>query len=192
MDAAPKHARSFYRRWVGACSLGWIVGLALVAGIATALDGVGISGAQAMVGLGFGAGVGYLQGRMLAPWLGGPRGWTVASTLGMGSVFILHDVGAAAGVAVPFNAPLYVLAGALVTGWWQRALLRRVSPQAVRWVFASLIGWGLPAVGVAMGEPGAAGRIGGIAALVSYLFGGVLLGASTGGILADLLRPRPE
>ena len=57
-----------YVRWIRATSLGWLIGFALVIVLALAWDMLG-GGAQFMVGVGMGAGVGYMQSRMIGEWI---------------------------------------------------------------------------------------------------------------------------
>jgi hypothetical protein len=51
--------------WIGATTLGWILGVPLVAGLAIIGEALGIGGVQVLVGAGMGLGVGLLQGRLI-------------------------------------------------------------------------------------------------------------------------------
>ncbi|MCJ7714533.1 hypothetical protein MUO66_08780, partial [Candidatus Bathyarchaeota archaeon] len=55
----------FMLRWVGANIIGWLIGFVLVIVLAQAWELIG-GGAQFMVGVGMGAGVGVLQSRVIA------------------------------------------------------------------------------------------------------------------------------
>lgn len=59
------------------------------------------------------------------------------------------------------------------------------------WVPACLLGWGLPALAIALRDYGIVrGVAGDIASIGGMLFGGVILGLVTGRTLVSLLRPR--
>lgn len=145
---------------------------------------------QFIVGVGIGLGVGYAQGRILRAWLGRSIDWIVASTVGMGALFVIHDIAVATGMEFPFSLPLYVLAGSLLTGLWQAVLLRPVSERAYWWPIASVVGWGVPALCVALGDVSGTGVIGDVASLSAIFLGGGMLGATSGGVLRWILgRP---
>jgi len=189
MTDEPRTLDDFRYRWIRSSGLGWLLGLIVTIALALLGDFIasGEGGSQFMVGVGIGLGVGYAQGRTLHAWLGTSRGWIVASTVGMGAPFVAHDVAALAGTTVPYSLPWYVLGGGLLTGLWQWALLRRVSPQAYWWPLASVLGWGVPALCVAIADSGRAGAIGNLASLSAIILGGVMLGAVTGGFLRGIL-----
>lgn len=105
----------------------------------------------------------------------------------MGVLFVVHDIAVAAGTGFPFSLPWYVLAGSLVTGLWQSALLRRVSARARWWPIASVAGWGVPAFCVVLGDAPGAGVLGEVASLCAIFLGGGMLGAVSGGVLRWIL-----
>lgn len=183
---------TLYAPWVRATTLGWLLGLVLLAVLALIADMVhlGESGGQFMVGLGIGWGVGYLQGRALTPWMPRRSRWMLASAVGMGGLFVVHDVVRAARRAFPYSLPLYVLAGALFVGLWQSALLRPVSTRAAWWVPASVLAWALPAGGIALSDAERGGMPGALASLASIFLGGLMVGLVSGGALVWILRQR--
>lgn len=192
MTSEDRRLDGFSYSWIRSSGLGWLLGLALLTVLALLADllGSGEGESQFMVGVGIGLGVGYAQGRTLRAWLGRSIGWIAASTLGMGALFVLHDIAAATGMEFPYSLPLYVLVGGLLTGLWQGALLRRVSERARWWPIASVIAWGVPALCVALGDASGTGVIGDIASLTAILLGGGMLGATSGGVLRWILaRP---
>jgi len=168
--------------------LGWLLGFVLVIVLAIAWDVIG-GGAQFMIGIGMGAGVGLAQGRVARGWLQAPRQWVGASVIGMGGPFVLGDLLSATGVDFPYSLPIYVATGGLLAGFLQRRLLRPHSDRANGWVPASVVGWTLPVSLVVLNDldviPGALGTI---LFLVAALFGGAVLGAVTGTILIWMLR----
>lgn len=155
MKSEPYQAESsLFVRWLRATSWGWLLGFVLILLGARVGDIIFAGELQFIVGVGMGAGVGYAQGRVARAWLGSPRRWWVASTLGMGALFIIHDLFVSAGVHFPFSLPLYVVVGGLFVGFLQWHLLRAFSARANWWVPACGIGWGLPAGAIALGESG--------------------------------------
>lgn len=173
-------AGSFVKRWVVANSAGWLIGFLLVIVLALLFDLVG-GGVQFIVGVGMGAGVGYRQGRFLEPWVDSVRLWVLASTAGMAVPFVLWDVGALSGLGTPFSLPLCVGMGGLLVGVLQWGRLRDASDRAPWWIPACLLGWAVPAGLVALDDLGLVPPPwGGLFSLGAILFGGTLLGASTG------------
>ena len=144
-----------------------------------------------LVGVGVGLGVGYMQSRSLSAWLERPNHWVLASTLGMGGLFVVRDVVVLSGYEAPYSLPAYILVGAVLTGLWQWSLLRRVSDRAGWWVAGSLLGWFVPAACIALGDSNAIGPVGQAASLGAIFFGGAMLGASSGPVLVRILRPAP-
>jgi hypothetical protein len=181
------HSENLFWRWVGATTLGWLLGFFALLALASLADLVGFHG-QFMVGVGIGAGVGFLQGRTLSPWVGRPMRWMMATMIGFGGLFVLHDVVRATGAGFPYSLPLYVLVGGLVAGIWQRYLLRGVSERANWWIPISLLAWALPVGGLLLGDGHHAGRLGAIVGLVSMFLGGAIVGAASGKPLVWILR----
>lgn len=193
MTAEPTDEGATYPGWVRASSWGWLAGLVAVVGLAVLADLLipAGSGSQAIVGIGIGGGVGIMQARYLARRIEGSARWALATVTGMGAPFLVHDLAQLAGSDVPFNLPVYVLVGALITGVWQRFLLRPLSEKANWWVAASLLGWALPAGAIALADSGALGLPGQMLGLIAIFFGGALLGLGSGGTLVWLLEGRP-
>jgi len=184
---AAQTERRMYMRWVRATSLGWLVGFGLMIVLAIAWDIIG-GGAQFMVGVGMGAGVGYLQGRVVGEWIESVRAWLLASIIGMGAPFVLWDIGAATGMDFPFSLPLSVVMGGLLVGVLQRRVLRPHSDRANWWVPVCTVGWALPAGLIAFGDADVVPDLGGILSISGMLLGGVILGAVTGKPLIWMLR----
>lgn len=192
MTSEDRSLDRFRYRWIRSSGLGWLLGLALVIVLVLLGDllASGDGGSQFMVGVGIGLGVGYAQGRILRAWLGRAMHWIVASTVGMGALFVVHDIAVAMDREFPFSLPLYVLGGSLLTGLWQGVLLRRVSERAHWWPIASVVGWSVPALCVALGDGSGRGVIGTVASLSAIFLGGIMLGAVSGGVLRWILgRP---
>jgi hypothetical protein len=171
-------------RWVRATTIGWLLGFLLVILLAMAWDLVA-GGAQFMVGVGMGGGVGLMQARVVGARVPSQRAWVVASTVGMGAPFVLWDLGSIAGLGALFSLPVCALAGALFAGLLQARLLG--GPARPRWVLASVLGWGIPVALMAVGDALPRGP-GSLLSLPAIFFGGAVLGWVTGKALAGLDR----
>lgn len=176
--------------WVKASTYGWLLGLLVIVVLAVAGDLVGFMGgdSQVMVGVGMGGGVGYVQSRVLRDWLARPSWWMVASAIGMGGLFIVRDAIVAWGGAFPYSLPVYVLVGSVVTGSWQSVLLRQVSAHANWWVVGSLLGWGVPAALIALGDTALLGPVGGLLSSVTIVLGGAILGIISSRFMTSIVR----
>lgn len=177
MNAEPE--RSLSAVWIRATALGWLLGFVLVVVLAMVWDTI-VGGAQFMVGVGMGAGVGYMQARVVKAWTGRIRPWFWTSTIGMGVPFLLWDVSSATGMQASYSLPLCVLLGGLLTGTFQHRLLRPRFSRTVWWIPACVSGWGLPAGLLALGDFGVLPTVGGALPAIVMLSGGLLLGAVTG------------
>ena len=183
------HGPNPFRRWIKATTLGWLLGFVLVVILAMLWDLLG-GGAQFMVGIGMGAGVGFMQARVLDNSMGIGRRWMLVTTLGMGIPFLLWDVATRTGLSIPVSLPLCVLTGSLLVGIPQSLLLRTRLLHTSRWIVASIIGWGLPVGLVALSDSGVLSGVGTILSLGAMFLGGVVLGAVTGKAL-EWMPSRP-
>jgi len=181
------------RRWVRASSLGWLLGIPLIVVLALAGGAVGIGGAQALVGAGMGLGVGLLQSRALQPLLGRRAPWLVATTVGLTLPFLAADLARLAEWPFRYSLAGCVVAGGVLAGVAQAALLRPRLPRTGVWVLASVLGWSL-AGGTAYASDllfkhrPIPGILGALLFLVIVAAGGLVLGYITGACLAWMLR----
>ncbi len=171
-----------FNRWVEATTLGWLLGFGLVVILAIAWDQVGGS-AQFMVGVGMGAGVGFMQARVLGEWVEPTRRWIWATTIGMGLPFLLWDLGGAVGIEGFFSLPISMVVGGLLVGVLQSILLRSRVTRTSWWIPANLVGWGLPAAAIALGDSGVLSGPGALLSIGAMFLGGSILGAVTGKVL---------
>lgn len=176
----------FVLRWLWATSLGWLLGFVVLVALAFAWSPFGDE-AQFMVGIGMGFGVGFVQSRVLKKHISSPWGWCIASTVGMGSLFVLYDLLSLVGVESPFPMPLYLITGALLTGLLQMRLLRPFSTRVALWVPACIVGWLIPAGLIVLGDIKSLGGWGVAASLTGIFLGGIPLGAVTGAALVRIL-----
>lgn len=185
--AATPATPSPFRPWIRATTLGWLLGIVLVVVLAVAWDQVG-GGAQFMVGIGMGAGVGLMQARLVGEWVESRRRWILATTFGMGLPFLLWDLSGAAGFETSYSMTLSVVAGSLLVGALQSILLRSRLHGTWWWIPASLVGWGVPAGLIRLGDSGLLSGPGALLSVGAMFFGGAILGAVTGQALAWMVR----
>ena len=97
---------------------------------------------QSPLAIGTGLGVGLLQGRLLAPLLGGGRSWVAATTLGLSLPFALLDVLRFLGIPVPHSLAAYIALGGVLAGALQWRILRRLAAGGTAWwPVITPIGW---------------------------------------------------
>lgn len=183
---SPK-GRSFLTKWLVATTLGWLLGFVFVIVLAVVWDTLG-GGAQFMVGVGMGAGVGWTQSRILRPWLP-PLPWLLVSTLGMGVPFLVQDIANGAGGDWPNLLVLYVGPGACLVAILQGFQLRRRFGSMGYWLPACIVGWLLPVGLMALHDLDLIGGLGGgVLHLTGMFLGGLLLGAVTAKPLRHVLE----
>ena len=171
--------RSLSRSWTRATTLGWLIGLVLVVVLAMVWDMIG-GGAQFMVGVGMGAGVGYMQARVARAWTGRIQPWLWTSTIGMGVPFVFWDIGSLTGMNALSSLPVCVPVGGLLTGALQQRLLRPQFRRTSWWIPACVVGWGLPAGVIALVDSDLLPPVFSLLSTIVIFFGGLLLGAVTG------------
>jgi hypothetical protein len=163
---------------------------------ALAGEAIGIGGAQALVGLGMGTGVGLLQGRAVRTFLGRALPWTLASAVGLALPFLVVDV-ATRGTRNPqYSVMLCVALGGLIVGGCQALLLRPRVIGAAWWFAGSAAGWGLAAAMTGLTDTlGKANSLRGVLGAAVYLgtvaAAGVVLGVTTGSVL-HRMQPRSK
>lgn len=167
-------------RWILASFLGWFLGFIIVVLLAVSLEAITGGGAQFMVGLGMGAGVGYMQARVLREKLTNMMAWFWTSTIGMGLPFILWDISTFTGSGLPFSMPLCVAVGSLIVGILQWRLLQPLSPKAWWWIPGCFAGWTLTA------------GLTDLLVIIIIFFGGAVMGAISGAVLVRILDVKPS
>jgi len=178
LAAGPKPVAS---RWIGATFAGWCAGFVLSILFLVAIESVGIPNTQFPLALGMGLAVGFTQGRVLAPRLGGRWRWILTSSIGLAAPFIVMDLFQAFGVDVPYALAAYIGIGGLAVGVLQAGVLSAIAQRAVWWVPSAAAGWVLAGSSVFVAERFIPPGIVGIAGLLLYvgiiLLGGIALGA---------------
>jgi hypothetical protein len=191
-DAGP-FDRKLVLRWTRATWLGWLLGIPIIAALALVGEAVGVGGAQFIVGAGMGAGIGWMQGRLVRRVLPKWGPWFWASVVGLAAPFLVTDVAKVVGWNVAYVLFVCVAAGGLIVGGWQAILLRARFRKTLWWAAASALGWTLAAATSALADPLLRSRsIRGIGGALLYLgliaSGGLLLGLVTGVCLAWMVR----
>lgn len=179
--------------WIRATWAGWLLGIPITILLAIAGEAVGGGGLQFLVGVGMGAGVGLMQGRIIKGVTGQSVRWLLSSVIGLSIPFLFTDVARLTVWDIPYSLYVCILLGGLIVGVWQAGILRPYFTNAGVWVAACGLGWSLAAASAAVsdflfqskfvrGIPGALAYLGVIAA------GGLILGAVTGIVIARLNR----
>ncbi|MGH7554557.1 MAG: hypothetical protein ACREMQ_16245 [Longimicrobiales bacterium] len=182
----------FARRWVRATFAGWALGFVLMLVMIGVSGVVGLGDRQFPIGLGMGAGVGFLQGRLIAQQVRGRRAWLIASSIGMAAPFLAFDLAGVVGIELVFSLPIAVMVGGLVVGILQWPILRKLSAASVSWIGASTVGWSLAGSMALLNDrflPKIPGLVGALLYVAVVLVGGILLGAVGGLTLQRILPP---
>lgn len=180
------------RRWLRATWGGWLLGIPCVIALALAGEALGIGGSQVLVGAGMGAGVGFMQGRVIREVIGKAGPWAWSTTVGLALPFLVFDLAKAAGREWPFSLYPCVAVGGLIAGAWQARLLRPHFRGTGSWVAASAVGWSLSAGAAALADAGRVSQsVRGLAGALLFLgivaLGGLVLGIVTGAALRLLV-----
>lgn len=131
-------------KWIIATSVGWLIGVILVILFAMAFEGLGIHNMQFFMGLGLGAGIGYMQWRMLGKWLGMGAEWLWLTITGLTLPFLSIDLLKLFSSFSPSGNAylLYSIASAgLTTGLFQFFALKKDTRRSWPWIFGSLFSW---------------------------------------------------
>lgn len=142
------------RSWVAACCLGWVLGVPAIALLALVGESIGVGGSQALVGLGMGSAVGWVQGGRLTGLGISRAAWFWSSALGIGAPFIAWDVAQHLALPLEYSLLRLLLVGGVVTGGVQGWLLaasrldaRIPAARASRgsiltwWIAVCAVGW---------------------------------------------------
>jgi hypothetical protein len=179
--------RHFFTRWVRATFIGYLLGFVFILLGGIVGDLLGLPGSDFILGIGIGLGVGYAQGRTASQLFGAARQWMWATVIGLGGLFLVEDIVAAAWSEFDnlHSLQLDVAIGGLLVGLLQRRILRSHSDRANWWVPASVVAWSLAAWTASVTFSGA---LDAILTLGMILMGGVVLGVVTGGALVWMFR----
>lgn len=189
MELPKTSGRQLFGRWIRATLAGWLLGIPLIIILALIGEAVGIGGAQVLVGVGMGAGIGFMQGRVIKRALKAPTYWFWSCLVGVGTPFLAVDIARLAGKQFPYSLQASIALGGFIAGVWQQFILRPHSCNSGWWILASAFGWTLAAgtAAVADWQP-LRGLWGAVAYLTIVASGGLILGLITGAALVWMLR----
>jgi MFS family permease len=180
-------------QWTRSTFLGWLLGIFLIISLSSLLDSMGIEGMQFYLGLGMGAGVGFLQWLHLRKFITASKRWIWFSVAGMGIPFIILDL--LLPTTFVQKLPVGVALGAIVTGFLQFLILKDYSKQAHIWIWTSVIGWTVAVLAVLVVDytkhltPYVSSNL--LLAFINLLLilsGGIILGLITGTALQSILK----
>ncbi|MCB0528480.1 MAG: hypothetical protein KDC61_15490 [Saprospiraceae bacterium] len=142
MNNTPEH-QTKHPGWLKANILGWLLGFVVVLVLSGSFDAMGIERLQFFLGVGMGAGVGFMQWRVLRKSAGIGTRWIWYSVLGLGGAFLFFDV--LKYFSGHSGSPYYILMstalGGLLAGMLQYGLLKATLPNAGMWTRGSFSGW---------------------------------------------------
>ncbi len=182
---SPTKAPLSLARWTRVTLLGWLLGVPLIALMATAGEMLKIESAQFLVGAGMGLGVGWMQGRALRESLGGPWRWAIATMLVLAIPFAFFDVAKLRAWDIGYSLQWAVTVGGLLVGVVQAQLLSMRFRGTTPWIPATFAGYAL-SVAVTNGVDAFSRSlsVGNGVKLAMFLsgvvLGGVVLGVTTG------------
>lgn len=201
MNAQSK--RLTIKRWVLLTTLGWLFGILLIVGFALIGEFlIKMSheyGGQTVVGIGMGAGVGFMQWMAIRKYVAASSGLFLYSVIGFSFAFFMLDVITAQiemRTVTETTIPFAVFLGAFISAWLQyKFILKKVSESAKGWIIYSIIGW-LLATLITMGTSLFNFKFGGhlpvifivLFAIIMLSIGGPILGYITGRFMVPLIN----
>lgn len=191
MNFSQMNQRQILRAWLRTTWIGWVLGVPCIVVLALLGEALGIGGVQFLVGAGMGAGIGYMQSRVLRGVLDKPATWFWASLLGLALPFLVTDIAKALEWNLPYSLYVCVAIGGLLVGVWQTLMLRPRFDKVAWWIVASLAGWSAASGMAALAQiQSLRGLVGALAYLAIVAAGGGVLGLVTGAAWAWLLKPK--
>src|SRR5213592_1692123 len=115
--------RRLFVSWIRATWLGWLLGVPIIIMLALLGEVVGIGGSQVLVGAGMGAGVGFMQSRVIRSRFAKSASWVWSTIIGLGAPFLVTDVSKFAGWNLPYSLLALIAIGGLMVGVWQALIL---------------------------------------------------------------------
>ena len=189
------HGNQPLLQWMRATFVGWILGIPLIIVLALVAEAAGIGGAQVIVGIGMGAGVGLMQGRIMRTMLAKLGPWFWSSVVGLGLPFLAADIANVVRWDFPYSIYVFVILGGLIVGILQAFILSSHFQNTGWWVVGSVAGWSMASATVAFADTlsrahSLRGIWGALAYLATVAAGGLVLGIVTGISLVVMLRNR--
>lgn len=177
--------RKLFVSWVRATWLGWLLGVPIIILLALIGEAIGIGGAQVLVGVGMGTGIGFMQGRVIKGILHNSTPWLWSCIIGLGAPFLMMDISKVVGWNLPYSLLLSITLGGLLAGIWQALILRSRLRKTALWIVTSALGWTLAAGTSATADSlSRTQALRGVWGALMYLgivaVGGLILGLCTG------------
>lgn len=140
-----------------------------------------------------GAGIGYMQARVLQPMLHNKMAWLLSWLIGLSIPFLIADLSRHFEWGLPYSPYMAVSIGGLLVGIYQLFLLRAQYRKAGWWILGSLLGCVAASIGPGIADFTFQRRLipglwGALAYLVFASVGGLLLGAVSGLFLVRLRK----
>lgn len=137
-------------KWIKATFFGWFLGIILILVLSSLFDAIGIEGFQFFLGIGIGAGVGFMQGRLLRTTTFVNKPWLWASIIGMGLPFMISDLLILYGDLSlgSYYIPICIASGSVLVSVLQFLYLKKCSPKAMLWILGCSLGWMLAGITV--------------------------------------------
>jgi hypothetical protein len=181
-------------RWIAVTFLGWTAGFLLAILFLVGVESVGIRQTQSPLALGMGAGVGFLQARLLSRYLGARTPWLAATALGLAAPFIITDISRAVGVPLPYSLPAFVPSGASSRAFAVAAPAQDYQAGVhVAVCLTHRLDLGGSTVWINdRWLPRIPGLVGALLFVLIILVGGVILGACTAPVLVELRESRAD
>ena len=131
------------KRWVLMTFLGWLIGFVLVLCLSVLFDGMGLEGFQFILGAGMGAGVSFMQWRLLKQQ-GMDLRWVWFAVIGLSLPLLVYDLLDELGIYHQDGNTIVrvcIALGGLLAGILQYTLFKTEHNRL--WIAASLLGWSL-------------------------------------------------
>lgn len=134
------------KTWIWYNSLGWLLGMILLLGIAIlgeALFAEKLRGGQSVIGIGLGTGMGFMQWRYLKKFYNWPITWLWYSMLGFSGMYLFYDL-----LSIQFELkpekvlPVVTLLAGAMSGYLQQHYIlkgRMKKPKA--WILINAFSW---------------------------------------------------
>jgi hypothetical protein len=137
-------------KWIKTTFFGWFLGIILILVLSSLFDAIGIEGFQFFLGIGIGAGVGFMQGRLLRTTAFVNKPWLWTSIIGMGLPFMISDLLILCGDLSlgSYYIPVCIASGSVLVSVLQYLYLKKASSKAMFWILGCSLGWMLAGITV--------------------------------------------
>ena len=133
-------------RWILLTVAGWFTGVVIIIGLGLITESTGLNlGGNSVVGIGMGAGVGWMQWLALKKHIAVSKNWIWFSIAAFTITYVVADIlGGFYELKPETFLPFATALGALLSGLLQyQFILNKLSSRALQWIILSVIGWSL-------------------------------------------------